>query len=214
MRVPAELSGGSFAAHHGFARFAEFGLARRSAPLFSPLEGGKLMTRKQALVLVGMVLAAVVLLALWLAAPEFSSVRPVANGAAARLAFAAQWLTVPGIALLVGIGFTANRRFFLADAIDGTQTPQSRALDIALRYNRNTLEQTVLAAIAWLGLALALPQARLALIPELAILFAAGRALFWLGYLYAPWARAFGFALTFYPTVAAYLWLALRATGR
>ena len=25
----------------------------------------------------------------------------------------------------------------------------------------------------------------------------------------APWARAFGFALTFYPTVAAFIWLAV-----
>jgi hypothetical protein len=60
-------------------------------------------------------------------------------------------------------------------------------------------------------LALALQPQDLGLIRALAGLFAAGRAAFWLGYLYAPWARAFGLGLTFYPTIAAFVWLALQA---
>lgn len=166
------------------------------------------MLRKQMLVLLGMALATALLIVLWLNDPDIG-VAPPADDTAARLAFAARWLLVPGLTLLVGIGFTANRRFFTADAIDGTDG-SNRTLDINLRYNRNTLEQTVLAAIAWTGLALALPGERLTLIPVLAVLFAAGRVSFWLGYLMAPWARAFGFALTFYPTAAVYVWL----TGR
>ena len=94
-----------------------------------------------------------------------------------------------------------------------SRTSESPALEINLRYNQNTLEQVVLAAIAWTGLALALPHEQLALIPALAILFAAARALFWTGYLIAPGARAVGFALTFYPTVVAFFWLAARALG-
>jgi hypothetical protein len=105
----------------------------------------------------------------------------------------------------------ANRRFFLPEAIDGSPAPESHTLEINLRYNQNTLEQTVLAAIAWTGLALALPHDRLALIPALAILFVVARALFWIGYLIAPGARAVGFGLTFYPTVLAFIWLAARA---
>jgi hypothetical protein len=57
-------------------------------------------------------------------------------------------MPLPGLCLLAGIGAAADRRFFSADAIDGTRTPQSRGLEVNLRYNRNTLEQTVLAAIA------------------------------------------------------------------
>jgi len=167
---------------------------------------GLRMLRKQMLVLVGMTAAVAVLALLWFSTPELGIALP-ADDAAARLAFAVKWLLVPGLTLLAGIGFTANRRFFTRDAIDGGE---SSALDINLRYNRNTLEQAVLAAIAWTGLALTLPHERLALIAWLAILFAVGRALFWLGYLIAPWARAFGFGLTFYPTVAAYVWLAGR----
>src|SRR6185503_18536006 len=136
---------------------------------------------------------------------------PIGDNEAARLAFAARWLLVPALCLLAGIGLTANRRFFIEDAIDGSPAPQSNALQINLRYNQNTLEQTVLAAIAWSGLALALPHERLGLIPLLAIFFATGRATFWLGYLIAPWARAFGLGLTFYPTVAALIWLAATA---
>lgn len=163
------------------------------------------MVRKQLLVLLSMALAVAVLAALWTAGPV--AVPLSADDPASRLAFAAKWLLVPGLMLLLGIGLTANRRFFDPDAIDGGATP---ALEIGQRYNRNTLEQTVLAAIAWTGLALQLPHERLALIPELALVFAVGRILFWLGYRIAPWARAFGFGLTFYPTVAATIWLAGR----
>jgi len=165
------------------------------------------MLRKQMLVLLGMAAAVAVLVALWAQNPVLAVALP-ADDPAARLAFVARWLLLPGLTLLAGVGLTASRRFFTADAIDGT--PEAASLDVNLRYNRNTLEQTVLAAIAWAGLSLALPHDRLVMIPMLAILFMAGRIAFWLGYLFAPWARTFGFGLTFYPTLAAYVWLAGR----
>jgi len=170
------------------------------------------MRSKQALVLLGMVLAVVALLVL-ISLPGIDRAFPAPENddVAARLAFAAKWLLVPALCLLAGIGTLANRRFFSDDAIDGTRTPASGALEINIRYNQNTLEQTILAAFAWVGLALALPHDQLGLIGVLAIVFATGRVLFWSGYLIAPWARAIGFALTFYPTVAALLWLAGRA---
>ena len=171
------------------------------------------MQRQQLPVFVGMALAVAALLALG-TVPEIahSFAPPRGDDEAARLAYVARWLFVPGLCLLAGIGATANRRFF-SDAIDGTRTPPSRSLEINLRYNQNTLEQAVLAAIAWAGLALSVAHDRLGLIGVLAVLFAIGRALFWSGYLIAPWARAFGFALTFYPTVVAFGYLALRALG-
>jgi hypothetical protein len=168
------------------------------------------MIRKQLLIVLGM-LAAV---AVCVGVARFALDAPgtVAElGVAERLALAVRWLLVPALCLLVGIGLTANRRFFSAEAIDGGPPGAPGAFEINLRYNKNTLEQTVLAAIAWTGLALALPARDLGLIPALAGLFAAGRVAFWLGYLYAPWARAFGLGLTFYPTIAALVWLAARA---
>lgn len=166
------------------------------------------MLRKQILIALGMLAAVAVCLAVATRALGTHDIAPVAT--ADRLALAVRWLLVPGLCLLAGIGATANQRFFRSDAIDGQPPLTPGFMDINLRYNLNTLEQTVLAAIAWGGLSLMLAPRDLNLIPALAALFAVGRATFWLGYLYAPWARAFGLGLTFYPTIAALVWLAAR----
>jgi hypothetical protein len=168
------------------------------------------MFAKQALVLMGMIAAVVVLLLLWARLPLLPLPLPIGDDTASRIAFVARWLLLPGLALFAGVVGLASRRFFVTDAMDGTRTPESRSLEINLRYNQNTLEQVVLAAIAWSGLALQLPHVRLSLIPALAVLFLTGRAIFWIGYLIAPWARALGFGLTFYPTAIAIIWLASR----
>ncbi len=166
------------------------------------------MLRKQLLVALGMLAAVAVCLVVATRALGAGETTPVAT--AERLALAWRWLLVPGLCLLAGIGVTANQRFLRADLIDGGRPPGPGFMEISLRYNRNTLEQTVLATIAWTGLALALRPQDLGLIPALAGLFAAGRATFWLGYLFAPWTRAFGLGLTFYPTAASLVWLGLR----
>ncbi|HEX3365808.1 hypothetical protein [Phenylobacterium sp.] len=166
------------------------------------------MLRKQLLIALGMVAAVAVCL---LAARHAMGRHSAAGMATAdRLALAWRWLLVPGLCLLAGIGSTANQRFLRADAIDGGAAKGPGFLEINLRYNTNTLEQTVLAVIAWTGLALNLAPQNLGLIPTLAGLFAAGRVAFWIGYLYAPWARAFGLGLTAYPTFFVLAWLAVR----
>ncbi|MFL5295667.1 MAG: MAPEG family protein [Phenylobacterium sp.] len=166
------------------------------------------MLRKQILIALGMLAAMAVCAA---AASRALGAWPAVEAATdLRLALVAHWMVVPGLCLLVGLGVTANQRFLRAEFIDGQHPSKPGFMDVNLRYNLNTLEQTVLAAIAWSGLALALRPQDLALIPALAVLFAVGRVTFWIGYLYAPWARAFGLGLTFYPTVAALVWLAFR----
>lgn len=165
------------------------------------------MLRKQIVTAFGMVGAIVVLLLVWWRLPLLPLPLPDGDDTAARLAFVSHWLLLPGLALLSGIGVIANRRFFVADAIDGAPETGDRFIDITLRYNRNTVEQTVLAAIAWTGLVLELQHDQLKLIPAMAIVFIIGRALFWIGYLIAPVGRAFGLGLTFYPTLAALIWL-------
>ena len=44
----------------------------------------------------------------------------------------------------------------------------------------------------------------------LTALFVMGRLLFWIGYHKNPYLRAFGFGITFYPTVMAFIWLILK----
>lgn len=168
------------------------------------------MLRKQIFVAIGVMTAVVTLLAVWLRLADLHLPLPEGDDPASRLAFVAHWLLLPGLALFAGIVVVANQRFFVADAIDGARTLQSRLIEITLRYNLNTLEQTVLAAIAWAGLALALPHEKLMLIPAMAVFFVVGRALFWIGYLIAPVARALGLGLSAYPTFAALIWLAGR----
>jgi uncharacterized membrane protein YecN with MAPEG domain len=83
-------------------------------------------------------------------------------------------------------------------------------LDINMRFIQNTFEQLILYFIAHLGvIQFAYPQEARLLI-ALTALFLIGRVIFWYGYHHNPRLRAFGFGVTFYPTVAIYLWLFLR----
>lgn len=170
------------------------------------------MMRKQLLVALGIAPAIVVCLIVFTSLHLGGTPDPSApQSQGDRLAYAARWLLGPGLCLLAGIGMTGNRRFFSKDAIDGARADLGWAMEVNLRYNQNTLEQTVLAAIAWSGLALTLAPQDLRVIPALAGLFVVGRIAFWIGYLLAPWARAFGLGLTFYPTVASLIWLTVQA---
>lgn len=106
--------------------------------------------------------------------------------------------------LAAGIANVARLRFFSPTAIDAG----SNALDEATAQGRavlqNSLEQVVLALPVYVGLAVMLDRS-MVLIAVMTGLFSAGRALFWAGYADGAAARAFGFALTFYPSVAGLL---------
>ncbi len=167
--------------------------------------------RRQLLGLAGALPAVLaVVLTLDHAGSLFAFVALPADESSGRLAFALRWMLLPGICLLLGV-VVAARRGFVAQAIDGTRTPASHSLEINLRYNQNTLEQTVLACIAWAGLAMSLPIAHLVVIPAMATLFGLGRGAFWIGYLIDPMGRAFGMVLTALPTVVSYVWLVWHA---
>ena len=125
-----------------------------------------------------------------------------------RLAYVLKWLTVPGVCLITGILMMTIQRVESGHGISGTRTPQWHSMEINIRYNQNTLEQTVLATIAWFGLGLNLPHESLNLIGVFACYFGIGRILFWIGYLQSnEEMRAPGFALTFLPTLGSYVWL-------
>jgi hypothetical protein len=171
------------------------------------IEVSVMSAEKQGRILIGM-LAAIVVCTLAVFAWDWGAPAQQPQTAGDRLAFAVHWLLLPALTLFAGVGLTASRRFFTADAIDGQRQVPQASFEINLRYNQNTLEQVVLAACAWTSLALTLPVEDLGLIPRLAVLFCVGRVTFWLGYLYAPWARAFGMGVTAYPTFVALVVLA------
>lgn len=104
--------------------------------------------------------------------------------------------------LAAAIGNVARLRFFSADDIAGSGSGIATGkVRRARAILQNTLEQVVLAVPIHVALAV-LVAASVPLIVALAALFAIGRHLFWMGYARGAEARAFGFALTFYPSLA------------
>jgi hypothetical protein len=134
---------------------------------------------------------------------------PAAANAGERLAYALRCDLFAALALFAGIARVAAQRFFGGE-IDGSVAPRARSLEIHRTYIQNTLEQFVLLLIAHLAFAAVEPAEHLRLLPVLVALFLLGRAAFWIGYFASPPARAFGFAATFYPTVAVLLYAAGR----
>jgi len=124
-----------------------------------------------------------------------------------RLEYALKCEVFAALCLLAGVAVIANRRFFLPDAIAGGETP---SIEIDRRYLQNTLEQLVLAIVAHLALVTIVAPESIRAVAILVALFVIGRATFWIGYHRSGPARAFGFATTFYPTVAAYAFVVYR----
>jgi hypothetical protein len=166
--------------------------------------------RRKQLVMAAFSLPAFVVVALVLlqAKTLFGFVVLPADEPVSRLVFVVRWLFLPACTLALGIQFAARRGFY-ADMIDGNRFPTSHSLEINLRYNQNTVEQLVLAAVTWLNLSLVVSHENLVLVPAMVSLFVVGRLMFWLGYLIRPVARAFGMILTALPTVGSILWLIL-----
>jgi uncharacterized membrane protein YecN with MAPEG domain len=161
----------------------------------------------------GMIAAALVTVCLAGAAMTWGGFpqRPVDAGARVTLWAAASAL--PACCVFFAIARLARHRFFTPEDIASsglnTGTPKARSLQAQLQ---NTLEQAVLAVIAygaWLAL---MPPRWGVLVAAFALCFAIGRLCFFAGYERGAPARAFGFALTFYPgalMMLALLWPAL-----
>jgi hypothetical protein len=109
---------------------------------------------------------------------------------------------------VIAIGIAAGQRLNPNNFVGQTTKPNS-ALDINTRFILNTFEQFILFFIANAGLAVYCPLEEARTLPILTAIFLLGRMLFWIGYHYNPYMRAFGFGLTFWPTVVAYTWLFL-----
>ena len=129
-----------------------------------------------------------------------------------RLQLLAWSLLAPVSMLVVCVGRLANHRFDTPEDIHGsgltTGTERAKLLQALLQ---NTLEQCVLALAVYLAGALLLPVQLLGWVPAAATLFLIGRLCFYAGYHKGAPGRAFGFGLTFYPTVI--MLLALIITG-
>ena len=163
-----------------------------------------MLTEKQQGVLRGMATGVIAtLLALTVAIIARPPALTPDQGHPGALTHALSWDVLVVACLMVNIGLLARHRFFTPDDIDGgglsRGTPQAQILQSTLQ---NTLEQAVLAVSVHAIWAAVMPHTWQAAVPVAAILFLLGRVLFLRGYARGAPARALGFALTFYPSVA------------
>jgi len=132
----------------------------------------------------------------------------VGSDLSARATLAAWSLVLPSLALLVCIARLAMHRFFTPADINGSGltdgTAKAKLLQALLQ---NTLEQCCLALPVYIAASLLAPAALLPVVPVAAGMFLVGRLLFFAGYAKGAPSRAFGFALTFYPTALLLLFL-------
>lgn len=123
---------------------------------------------------------------------------------AARVQFALRADLVVVAWLAAAIANVAARRFFSERDIGGSVDVASEQVRMAKAVLQNTVEQVGLAVVTHLIVAATFDRSS-PLIAALVCLFAVGRLLFWAGYGHGATGRAFGFALTFYPSILALL---------
>ncbi len=110
--------------------------------------------------------------------------------------------TILAGSLAVAIMNVANQRFF--EPLDRNAAAASTATDRIIQPQavlRNTHEQVTIAILVYAIALMLLPVKWSDTIPVAAFLFAIGRMFFTRGYAKGAAARAFGFGLTFYPSV-------------
>ena len=116
-----------------------------------------------------------------------------------------------GALMLAAIAAVAAQRLDPSMMVGHKVRPNS-ALDINNRVILNTAEQFLLHLIGQIGLMLYAPASEARVLVSLTVLWILGRALFWIGYHKDARLRAFGFGVTFYPTICVYIWLTVRYT--
>ena len=126
-----------------------------------------------------------------------------------RIALVVKDAVIAIMPAVLAICIVAAQRLDPSMWVGRTAKPNS-ALDINTRFILNTFEQFIAYFIGNAGMALYCPAEEARSLIILTALFVLGRLLFWVGYHYNPYLRAFGFGITFYPTVAVFLWLILR----
>jgi hypothetical protein len=135
-----------------------------------------------------------------------------------RIVLASWAVLSPTATLFVCIVRLAAHRFFTPEDIHGSAlthgTERAKMLQSLLQ---NTLEQCGLAFPVYVATAIIAPPSFLPVVPAAAVMFLVGRVSFFAGYAKGAPSRAYGFALTFYPTVLLLILLlvlgVLRATA-
>ena len=129
-----------------------------------------------------------------------------------RLAYAAQWIALAALPLVLAIGSVGNARFS-SEAINPLAGKENPATAVNCRVVDNSAQQFLLFAAASLAIAGGAHGDQLGVVAAAAIVFVVARLAFWIGYRIKPVYRAAGFASTFYLNLFLFgyaLWLAWR----
>jgi uncharacterized MAPEG superfamily protein len=132
-------------------------------------------------------------------------VGPTFVTSADRLAYAVQ-LLVPVSVLVLLMVSACFRVFDTAAAQNPLANAESQGWRVHQRVLQNTVEQSLIFVPALLGLAVRVDAGHSQVLPLLAVLWCAGRVLFWLGYRISPVLRGPGFEWTLYSSLAALGW--------
>jgi MAPEG family len=149
--------------------------------------------------MVGGLLCAIFAITLGLTGVALPPIPEPENERLSLLAAAGLMIALP---LFISIARLAKQRFFTPDDFAGAGfsggTDRARMLQALLQ---NTLEQTLLAFLAYCAWMFLAPAGSGALPALASLMFVVGRIIFFAGYAKGGGSRAFGFTLTFYPTV-------------
>lgn len=152
--------------------------------------------------IVGGVVPAALLSAMAVIVAILTQFLPVTNDLESRAYLLAIALIAPTLCLIRAVGSVANHRF--AEPLDRNAAAahtHSDRIDILQAILRNTHEQAFIAALVYFIAAILLPSNYTDAIAACSLLFLIGRIFFTLGYARGASGRAFGFGLTFYPTI-------------
>lgn len=181
------------------ARSAAARQAKAAVMVMKTTLGFKQEQRGVALAMVGALVMAIVVLGIAVVQDRAGAPPPFID----RVQFAIRTDAFVIVWLAAAIANVARLRFSSVHDIAGSGDEGGSAkVRMAGAILQNTVEQAGLAVATHLIVAASFDRTN-TLIAALVCLFAIGRLLFWIGYRHGAKARAFGFALTFYPSVMA-----------
>lgn len=121
----------------------------------------------------------------------------------ARLLLAARLLGFVVLPLLTGIALMVYARYDDSSLIQGFKSSPNDRFAFLQAYTTNTLEQTALHALSLVAFCAVVPEPLLVFAYAQVAAFLFGRLMFFVGYQRTPMHRLVGFAVGYYPAIAA-----------
>lgn len=166
----------------------------------SDTEQQKKQTQDQKTVLTRILFAGILLFCFGVMAVYLPFPKPRLPTLLDRVVFTLRWLIVSLLSIHAGVQWIATTRF-TTSAINPLDRSGTKYVEMRSKILQNTVEQFLLHAFSLIVLSTYLSEESMYWIPLLVVLFVIARVVFAVGYSMDPLKRAYGFAMTFTPTV-------------